>query len=85
MARRWLSALGIGAALVVLSLAALLALNDWDALAAPLLLAACMAGLLTVTVMGAVGFLLGREEGRGFWSSAWRGVRMMVGAAFDIF
>ena len=60
------------------------ALHDGDELAAPLLLAACLAGLLTVTVMGAVGFLLGREEGRGFWSSVWRGVRMMVGAAFDI-
>lgn len=85
MARRLLGAIGIGATLVVLSLAALLTLSDWGALPLPLLLAACLAGLLTIAAMGAVGYRLGREAGRGVWSSTWRGVRMMLGAAWDIF
>jgi hypothetical protein len=85
MARRWLGALGIGAAMVVLSLAALLALGDWGTLPRPLFLAACLAGLMTVTGMGAIGYRLGREAGRGVRSSVWRGFRMMFGAAWDIF
>ena len=55
-----------------------------DALSEPLLLASGLACLLTAAVMGVVGYRLGREEGRGLWSSVRRGVRMVLRAALDL-
>ena len=48
-------------------------------------LAALLICVLFLFAVAGLGYLGARDQGLGFWSSAWRGIRLMVRAAFDLF
>ena len=71
---------------VVLICALIVSLTDAGLqLPVPLVLGALLISLLFLVVVAVLGFLRGRDQGKGFWSSTWRGIRLLVRAVFDLF
>ncbi len=71
---------------VVLICALVAALTDAGLkIPAPVALGVVLICLLFLFVVAVLGHLRGRDQGLGFRSSTWRGIGLLVRAAFDLF